>query len=316
MRRMSSVARLLIISLLLAALAPDGSALVAQQATPNPVATPVKPGATEYVDPAGRFVVPIPTGWTAAKVGEVGVLTSPDGGITIYAMALSGTGIPEALDRAWHIVDPGFDLTPGETLDVPATAGLPPFTVTTYEGGPPAEAVQAVAQVVDRVTYVVLVHADLEEAARRASQLQTAALGLQVTGTEVTTLRGVTARTLTPAMLAEVDVFVEETMERFGISGAAYAVVQDRQIIHAAGFGVRAVGAQEPVTAETLMMVGSVTKPMTTTYMATIVDDGKMRWHERTPIRSNRHDQHDLLLRGGARGRELRARTPSRLMRR
>ena len=280
MRRMSTIARFLIISLALAAPAPGWSALAAQPATPIPVATPVAPGATEYVDPAGRFIVPIPTGWTAAAVGEAGVLTSPEGGITVYALALPGTEIRDVLDRAWQIVDPAFDLTPGETLDVPATAGLPPFTVTTYEGGPPDEAVQAVAQVVDGVTYAVLVHADLDEAARRASQLQTAALGLQVTGADAISLQGVIPREVTPAMLAEVDAFVEETMERFGIPGAAYAVVQDSRIVHAAGFGVRAAGTQEPVTAETLMMVGSVTKPMTTTYMATIVDDGKMRWDE------------------------------------
>ena len=279
MRRMSSIARFLIISLVMAAPAPGWSAL-AQPATPVAVATPLAPGATEYIDPAGRFILPIPTGWTAATVGEAGVLTSPDGGITVYALALSGTEIPDALDRAWHIVDPTFDLTTDETVDVPATAGLPSFTVTTYEGGPSDETVQAVAQVVDGVTYAVLVRADLDEAARRASQLQTAALGLQVTGAEATSLQGVTPRALTPAMLAEVDAFVDETMERFGIPGAAYAVVQDRQIVHAAGFGVRAVGTQDRVTAETLMMVGSVTKPMTTTYMAAIVDDGKMRWDE------------------------------------
>ncbi|MBW3633351.1 MAG: hypothetical protein KY456_10025, partial [Chloroflexi bacterium] len=64
--------------------------------------------------------MPIPTGWTAATVGKTGVLTSPEGGITVYALALPGTEIPEARDRSWHIVDPTFDLTPGETLDVPA----------------------------------------------------------------------------------------------------------------------------------------------------------------------------------------------------
>ena len=149
MRGMSSIARFLIITLVLFALAPGWSTLAAQPATPIAVATPLPSGATEYVDPAGRFIVPIPTGWTAATVGEAGVLTSPDGGITVYALALPGTEVPEALDRAWHIVDPTFDLTAGETLDVPATAGLPPFSVTTYEGGPSDQTVQAVAQVVD-----------------------------------------------------------------------------------------------------------------------------------------------------------------------
>src|SRR5215207_2677635 len=147
MLRWRAIARFLVIALVMAPPTMARDALAAQSATPAPIATPVAPGATEYVDPAGRFIVPIPTGWTAATVGEAGVLTSPEGGITVFALAIPGTEIPEALDRAWHIVDPAFDLTPGETLDVPATAGLPPFTVTTYEGGASDQAVQAVTQV-------------------------------------------------------------------------------------------------------------------------------------------------------------------------
>ena len=275
MPRTRVIVRFVAIALVLAAPPMSWDSLAAQSATPGPIATPVASGATEYVDPSGRFIVPIPTGWTAATVGEVGLLTSPEGGIAVYALAIPGTEIPKALDQAWHIVDPAFDLTPGETLEVPATAGLPPFTVTTYEGGSPDEAVQAIAQLVDETVFAILVRADLEEAARRASQLQTAALGLQVTGVAELSLEGVAARKLTPAKFAEVDAFVGATMERYGIPGAAYAVVQrrgDRPRRGVRGHGTRRGRAL--VTSQTMMPVASVTKPMTTTYMAALVDDG------------------------------------------
>jgi CubicO group peptidase (beta-lactamase class C family) len=276
MTQFGSVARAVAIALLLALLVPVWEARAVQPATP------AGNGATVYVDPAGRFTLPLPTGWTSETRGDIGVITSPEGGITVYALALPGTDVPEALAEAWRIVDPAFDLAPGEPLEVPAMAGLRPFTLIEYQGAPADQVVQAVGQEADGTVYALLVRADREEAARRESQMQTAALGLQITGVEQISLLGVSPRTLTPALLAEVDVFVAESMERFGIPGVAYAVVQDGEIVHAAGFGVTEAGGSEVVTAETQMLVGSVTKPMTTMYMGSIVDDGAMRWD--TPV--------------------------------
>ncbi|MGH2614673.1 MAG: serine hydrolase domain-containing protein, partial [Thermomicrobiales bacterium] len=165
---------------------------------------------------------------------------------------------------------------------VPGLVGLRPFTLVEYQGAPVALTVQAVGFAEGGTIYALLVWADRDEAVRRESQMRTAALGIEITGAEEVSLQGAAPRKLTPSLLAEVDAYVGATMEHFGIPGAAYAVVQDGQIIHAEGFGVRALGHPEPVTPETMMLVASVTKPMTTTYMATIVDDGSMRWD--TPV--------------------------------
>ena len=49
-------------------------------------------------------------------------------------------------------------------------------------------------------------------------------------------------------------------------------------MVYLKGFGVRELGKPEPVTPDTLMMIGSTGKTMTTMMMATLVDDGKMTW--------------------------------------
>ena len=54
-------------------------------------------------------------------------------------------------------------------------------------------------------------------------------------------------------------------------------------MVYAEGFGVRELGNDAPVTPETLMMIGSTGKTMTTMMMATVVDDGLMSWD--TPVR-------------------------------
>ena len=45
---------------------------------------------------------------------------------------------------------------------------------------------------------------------------------------------------------------------------------------------MKEVGGSEPVTPDTLFMIGSITKPMTATMAATMVDDGKLAWD--TPV--------------------------------
>lgn len=270
------LARAVAIALLLAAPAPVWAAMAAQSVTP------AAEGESVYVDPAGRFRLPLPTGWTAEAEGDVGVITSPEGGITVYALVMPGTDIPAALDLAWRMVMPEVDLVAGEPMGAPSIAGLRPFTLVEYQGAPEGITVQAVGFAEGEAVYALLVWADRDEAVRRQSQMQTAALGIEIAGVQEVSLRGVAPARFTPAMLAEVDGFVADTMARYGIPGAAYAVVQDGEIVHAAGIGVTELGGEEPFTPETMLPVASVTKPMTTTFMAALVDAELMRWD--TPV--------------------------------
>jgi CubicO group peptidase (beta-lactamase class C family) len=71
---------------------------------------------------------------------------------------------------------------------------------------------------------------------------------------------------------------VRDLMNDFGVPGGAVAVVQGGETVYLEGFGVREFGGSEPVTPDTLLMIGSITKPMTATMAATVVDDGRLRW--------------------------------------
>jgi CubicO group peptidase (beta-lactamase class C family) len=87
---------------------------------------------------------------------------------------------------------------------------------------------------------------------------------------------------LTDDMMVELEAYVLEIMERYDIPGVAIAVVQGGEVVYTQGFGVRESGGDEPVTPETLMMIGSVTKSMTTMMMGSLVDKGVMDWD--TPV--------------------------------
>lgn len=66
------------------------------------------------------------------------------------------------------------------------------------------------------------------------------------------------------------------------VPGAAIAVVQHGSIVFAEGFGIRRIDSSEQVRPETLFMIGSSTKPLTTLMMARLVAAGNFDWT--TPV--------------------------------
>jgi CubicO group peptidase (beta-lactamase class C family) len=68
------------------------------------------------------------------------------------------------------------------------------------------------------------------------------------------------------------------------VPGAAIAIVKDKEVILAKGYGFRDVEGKLPVTADTLMAIGSSTKAFTTFTLGTLVDQGKVDWDK--PVRN------------------------------
>jgi len=73
---------------------------------------------------------------------------------------------------------------------------------------------------------------------------------------------------------------LEEKREAHHVPGMSIVVVQDGRVVLARGFGVTNLETGDPVTDETLFMIGSTTKAFTATLVAMMVDAGKMSWNE------------------------------------
>ena len=235
-----------------------------------------------YKDPRGRFSVPIPTKWTAASAEGYGVLTGPDNKITIYVLAVEGSNVKAAILDAWALVDPEFDLEPRDVIEPPATGGLEEAVDIVYDTADKSRVVVAGGELYQGVVYILLARGELISIQQRQSQLAIIDTGFTINALEQDDLVGVEPLRLTDDLLAEFEAYIVDAMERFNIPGAAVAVVQEDEIVYANGFGVRELGKDDSVTPETLMMIGSITKSMTTMLMATLVDDGLMDWD--TPV--------------------------------
>lgn len=82
--------------------------------------------------------------------------------------------------------------------------------------------------------------------------------------------------------VAEVDAIAERVMAQTGVPGMAVAVVRDGVTVHARGYGVRRVGDEAPVDADTVFQLASVSKSVGATVVAQQVGAGAIRWD--TPV--------------------------------
>ena len=77
------------------------------------------------------------------------------------------------------------------------------------------------------------------------------------------------------------DARVQAAMQGRDVPGMAIAVVEDGKIALARGYGVRKLGAPEPVDADTIFPTGSTGKAVTAVALAILVDEGKLRWDDK-----------------------------------
>ncbi len=250
--------------------------------TPTPTMEPTpSPAQAVYEDPEGLFSVPIPTNWTAETVDGYGVLTSPEGNLTVYVMALEANSVANGTRAAWAMVDPSFDVEPDEVIQEPVTNGADEAVTITYDTGDDNEVLLGGGWLYQGIAYIELLRGDLVTFQKRVSQLSIIDSGFNIYALEEVDLSNVEPEPLDDELLAELEAYIHQAMEYFEVPGAAVAIVKDGGIVYAKGFGVRQMGGNESVTPETLMLIGSTTKTMTTMLMAQLVDEGLMNWDTR-----------------------------------
>lgn len=247
-------------------------------------------GDQEFVDPQGLFTTVVPAGWTITYNDEdaYGYVSSPQGEITYYLLALEvedASEMEDAIERAWRIVQPDFDLdyTEDEVIEIEDAAmlsGTEAGLAIIYEdgSGDDQRIVQGGAEYLDGIVYIGLLDADLVTLQQRISQLQIISTGIDIAAVEDVDLTEATPNPIDDALIADLEAFIEDAMMRLSTPGVTIAIVQGDEVVYKNGFGTKTMDGDDPVNADTHMMMGSTTKPMTTTVMAMLVDDGVLDW--------------------------------------
>jgi CubicO group peptidase (beta-lactamase class C family) len=236
---------------------------------------------TRWIDPENRFTLVQPEGWRREDSGPLVALTSPEGDIALW-FGLSESSEPvDLVDAAWAEVGEGVN-APQTVVPAPPRDGFESATAFVY---PPEGDVVRQAVVESRAgrLHVTLIRGTMAALDRRGAQVNIAVTGFRPADAGTMSLSGVSPSVLDTEDLDMLGSYVEDNLDRFDVSGAVVAVVQDGEVRMLRGFGTRTRGMDRPVTPDTRMMIGSVGKTMTTLMMARLVDEGRMSWDQ--PVR-------------------------------
>jgi CubicO group peptidase (beta-lactamase class C family) len=80
--------------------------------------------------------------------------------------------------------------------------------------------------------------------------------------------------------LGELDKLAQQALQETGVPGMAVAVVYKDKVVYLKGFGVRESGRAEPVTPNTVFQIASLSKPVASTVIASLVGEGRVSWDD------------------------------------
>src|SRR5258705_13345406 len=93
----------------------------------------------------------------------------------------------------------------------------------------------------------------------------------------------VTSEQVTRA-IQELEKLAQKQVQQNALPGLAIAVVFQGKAVYAKGFGVRDVNTKQPIDADTVFQLASVSKSIGSTVVAGLVSEGKITWDSKLSI--------------------------------
>jgi len=81
--------------------------------------------------------------------------------------------------------------------------------------------------------------------------------------------------------LQKLETYIQKCMTDWEIPGMAVGIIKNDSLIFAKGFGVREINKPDKVDANTMFGIASNTKAFTAAALATLVDEGKIKWDDK-----------------------------------
>lgn len=226
-----------------------------------------------FTDPNGRYTFAMPEDWIDESTANFNAFRNGEN-IYTYLVAVPAENVDQGIDTALNITRPELASEPVQTTTANAPNGI--WTQKVYITADAATTV-AVGQLVDDVAYVLILQAPDEESIQAVSDDFTSILLSFTIGTTLD-LTNAQSQPITPDMLADLENYLHSISAFYEVPGASVAIVQGGEIIYSQGFGVVEMGTEQAVTSDTLFMIGSIGKSMTTMMMGSLVDDGILSW--------------------------------------
>jgi len=265
--------------------APPAKTQPAAAPTPAPEAKP--PARRVDVDTVqstpGGATFTVPAGWSVASAGASTLLEGPEPGMRMAIVDSPAKDADAAVAGAWPLFRSDFKRTLKLVQPRPAREGWDEQRAYQYETSPNEKIiVGAAAQRHGESWTVVLYEIDQAAFERRFAQIGLIGQSMRPQGYARESFAGKSANVLDAARLKRITEMVEHGRETLGLPGVAIGLAQGGKVIFEGGFGVRELGRPQKVDADTLFIIASNTKALSTLLLATQVDDKKFGWG--TPV--------------------------------
>lgn len=220
-----------------------------------------------------------PRGWTLVVRNEATILEAPEGGSFLAFVDVKGKDADEAVSLAWKAFGSEAKWPIETATNLPDSDGWSRRRQYVYRTPPnDKRRVVALALFANDTWTVVIYDIALAVGEKRLAQVGVTFGSLLPKGYVRETHAGKRAHTLDAGRLAQLTEFVETAQKQLQIPGVSLGIIQDGRVVFTGGFGVRELGKEGKVDADTRFMIGSNTKALTTLMLAKLVDNNRIRW--------------------------------------
>jgi CubicO group peptidase (beta-lactamase class C family) len=224
-----------------------------------------------------------PKDWSVRVKGPATILEAPEGDSWVALVDVEAKTQDEALAAAWQAYKPDAKWPLKVSNDLPDRDGWSRRRAYDYQTSPNEKrGVAAVVYYFGSSWTVVIDDVADAVAGKRGAQLSLIFSRLLPKGYSRESFAGKKANTLDQARIAELSRFIEQGQKVLGVPGVGFGVVQDGKVVFAGGFGAKDLGGTEKPDGDTLFMIASNTKAMTTLLLARLVDEHRITWE--TPV--------------------------------
>jgi CubicO group peptidase (beta-lactamase class C family) len=228
-----------------------------------------------------KFIAP--AGWRVEVRGPATILTPPEGDSHIALVDVKAADADAAVAAAWKAYRPDAKWPLKVANDSPDKDGWSSIRGYSYQTSPNEKRnVSATARRRGEMWTVSIYDMDQAVGEKRGGQVALIFSRLLPKGYERETFAGKTAHKLDAKRIAELTRYVETGLQKLGVPGASFGVVQDGKVVFEGGFGARELGTATRPDAVTLYSIASNTKALTTLMLAKLLDEGKVTWD--TPV--------------------------------
>ncbi|GGG97886.1 hypothetical protein GCM10007420_12080 [Glycocaulis albus] len=223
-----------------------------------------------------------PEDWDVRSEGALTVLAAPaDELLVALADVGEAASASDAVLAAWALFDPDADYPVRLETAASPREGWEARVGISYDIPPNDRlAVQALALRRGGSWTVMIVRGSQAAQGRRSAAVSLIQQSLRPAGYERESFAGRTPNALTPERIGLLRDFVAEAMDALDVPGVGLALIDGGEIVWQGGLGVRQLGADDPVTADTRFMIASNTKGMVTLLLATLADEGALEWDQ------------------------------------